>query len=109
MVTGGAGFVGRHFVKRICSDYTVIIVDDLSSESAIHPDVWPPHLKCSDAIFIRLDCRTFFIRQRKFYKDISLFVHLAAVVGGRSKIEGDPAGIALSDLSIDWRLFSGRF
>ena len=105
LLTGGAGFVGRHFAKQLCEDFIVIVVDDLSSESSMHPDDWPSHLKCRYIRFYQEDCRSFLSVKRKFYKDVKLFVHLAAVVGGRSKIEGDPGGILLSDLSIDISAF----
>lgn len=33
VVTGGAGFVGSHFVDRFTSDNEIIVLDDLSNGS----------------------------------------------------------------------------
>lgn len=106
LLTGGAGFVGRHFTHRLCtSGYHVVIVDNLISESALHPSQWPAHLQCpaSTYTFIREDCRKFFavIGSQQPW---DLFIHLAAVVGGRQTIEGSPLVVA-DDLSIDAAAF----
>ena len=46
LVTGGCGFVGRHFARRLLDDgYAVTIVDDLST--GVTPDRWPDHLRPS--------------------------------------------------------------
>jgi GDP-L-fucose synthase len=43
LVSGGCGFVGRHFVKWLLDhDYTVTVVDNLSTGLA--PERWPAHL-----------------------------------------------------------------
>ena len=42
LITGGAGFVGRHFTKKYCdSGYDVTIVDNMISESSIELSKWP--------------------------------------------------------------------
>ena len=44
LVTGGCGFVGRHFVKWLLEhDYFVTVVDDLST--GLSPEIWPVHLR----------------------------------------------------------------
>ena len=106
LITGGAGFVGRHFSHRLCSNgWHVTIVDNMMSESAINPQKWPLHLQCPDNTihFIRQDCRVFF-KQPTSQRQWSLFLHLAAVVGGRQVIEGSPLIVA-DDLSIDAAAF----
>ena len=108
LVTGGCGFVGRHMVQKLlCLGYTVWIVDDLST--GLHPDRWIENklLKDKRVNFILADVRDFF-RDRSSFGNSPRFdyvIHLAAVVGGRSKIEGDPIAVA-QDISIDAELFS---
>lgn len=139
VVTEGAGFVGRHFVARLCSDrdslWTIIVVDNLSAKGSLHPQKWPPHLRrcghvsqvdldmiaiegfntpstpsgdqiSSELIFIQSDCRDFFSNQKwlDLHFQVDLFIHLAAVVGGRQKIEAEPFNIA-EDLVIDTAAF----
>lgn len=97
LATGGCGFVGRHVVKEaMARGDEVWIVDDLSTGK--HPTVWlsPDHDLCT-RIFL-CDCR-FFFKKDTLPRFDNVF-HLAAVVGGRAKIEGDPMAVA-QDLSID--------
>jgi nucleoside-diphosphate-sugar epimerase len=101
LITGGAGFVGRHFTKRLVDrGHAVTVVDSLISESAKAPDVWPAHLKC-DFCFIDEDCRQFFTKNEDSW---DLVIHLAAIVGGRAHMESNPIAVA-EDLSIDAALF----
>jgi nucleoside-diphosphate-sugar epimerase len=106
LVTGGCGFVGRHFVKRLLeSDFQVTVVDDLST--GLPPERWPSHLRITDGNQNRV---TFYITDFRDYAkqtsaDFDLIVHLAAVVGGRMTIEGDPLQVA-TDLAIDATLFN---
>jgi UDP-glucose 4-epimerase len=106
LVTGGCGFVGRHFVKWLLAhDYEVTVVDDLSTGLA--PDRWPEHLRVADRHadrfrFHRVDFREF---AKSADADYDLIVHLAAVVGGRLTIEGDPLAVA-TDLAIDATFFN---
>lgn len=99
LVTGGAGFVGRHFVKRLLSGgCRVTVIDDLSAGT---PDpAWP---KAPDLIFVKLDCRHWFRHAQAC--EFDTVIHLAAVVGGRLKIDGDPLAVA-TDLAIDADLFN---
>jgi nucleoside-diphosphate-sugar epimerase len=80
MVTGSAGFVGRHIVDRLVADGFDVSLCDLG-----YP--WPNSI----------DCRTVFAEDTTRY---DLVVHCAAVVGGRAKIDGEPLAIA-DNLSID--------
>ena len=106
LVTGGCGFVGRHFVKWLLDhDYHVTVVDDLST--GLLPETWPAHLRVPDCRekhvkFHFVDFREY---AREASADFDLIVHLAAIVGGRMTIEGDPLKVA-TDLAIDATLFN---
>lgn len=128
LITGGCGFVGRNFVKRIynTTDDTIFFIDDLSVGT--HPSTWLPEGTPSRSegeleffgddermIFLKQDAR-YFIRamldnenhiKDTYGLDITHFddvFHFAAIVGGRAKIDGDPMLVAL-DLSIDAEFF----
>lgn len=80
LITGHKGFVGRYFWERLNKDgWTTIGVD----------------------IKDGYDCRDFF---KTNDAQFDLVIHLAAVVGGRATIEGEPLSVAV-DLSIDSELF----
>lgn len=106
LVTGGCGFVGRRFVRWLLQhDYHVTVVDDLST--GLRPEQWPniqPRFAQSDAdlTFHFTDFRDY---AQHAAADFDLIVHLAAVVGGRMTIEGDPLAVA-TDLAIDATLFN---
>lgn len=76
LVTGDAGFVGRHFHQALDGERHDVTGVDLKSGS---------------------DARDFFRRSDERF---DLVVHLAAVVGGRLTIERDPMAVA-TDLAID--------
>jgi nucleoside-diphosphate-sugar epimerase len=106
LVTGGCGFVGRHLAKKLLSlDYQVTLIDNLST--GLDPELWPVHLripnrKSKDVTFINTDFRTYV---RHAEPNFDLICHLAAVVGGRMTIDGDPLVVA-TDLAIDADLFN---
>ena len=77
LITGHRGFVGRHFQKFYEEQgHTILGVDIVDS----------------------MDVRKFFSLAN--HTKFDLVIHLAAVVGGRAKIEGHPLSVAV-DLSID--------
>ena len=82
LITGSAGFVGRHFVKRLQEKHDLVQID-----------LRDPYL--------RRDARHFFQVSNLAF---DLVIHLAAVVGGRNKIENHPLDLAV-DLSLDSDLF----
>lgn len=95
-VTGGAGFVGRHFVKRLLdADHEVISID-----SSLNPDAWNlgERVKMGQYRYHVSDLRSFVTIFP--VDDYDLIIHCAAVVGGRQKIDGDPLAVA-TNLAID--------
>jgi nucleoside-diphosphate-sugar epimerase len=81
LITGAEGFVGRHFRRHLERTGAEITALDIRSGC---------------------DCRTFF---RESDERFDLVVHLAAIVGGRATIEGNPIAVA-TDLSIDAEMFN---
>jgi nucleoside-diphosphate-sugar epimerase len=75
LITGHRGFVGGYFMRKYADNEIVGI--DLKDGK---------------------DCRDFFKQNPNSYFD--LVIHLAAIVGGRLTIEGNPLAVA-DDLSID--------
>ena len=103
LVTGGAGFVGRHVIKRFldAGDH-VICVDNIAPlTGGIDPKKGWPFFNPFDFRnfeFHREDCRSYFRRAHDTEFDYAF--HLAAMVGGRLVIENNPLAVA-DDLSID--------
>lgn len=125
LVTGGAGFVGRHVTARLLQEgISVWIVDDLSSGQ--HPRQWlPPDFVLEEertmlrwrkheqlVVFIESDAILFFAQELGLLKGAAqplpffdYVFHYAAVVGGRAvKIAYDPLAIGV-DLAIDSLFF----
>ncbi len=103
LVTGGAGFVGRHFIERLlqagheihCVDSVVEFTGGLDPSKG-----WPLFnpMDYNNFHFYNTDCRLFFKEHKHDYFDYAF--HLAAMVGGRLMIENNPLAVA-EDLSID--------
>lgn len=127
MVSGGCGFVGRNMVKRLydTTNDKIFFIDDLSVGT--DPSSWLDKPLVGDQKGIKVygqDERLYFLKSdfrdvlhalakdpeyiRKTYGldfvDFGDIYHYAAIVGGRSKIDGDPMMVAL-DLSIDAEFF----
>jgi nucleoside-diphosphate-sugar epimerase len=81
LLTGDAGFVGRHFSERLKADGWDIEGSDIRRG-------------------MTEDCRRIFEGSTHY----DLVVHCAAIVGGRAKIEGAPMAVA-DNLSIDAALW----
>jgi GDP-L-fucose synthase len=108
LITGGAGFVGRHFTRFFLENGDEVhVVDSIEPHTGgIDPARGWPLFEPRDYTSFKFygeDCRVYFKRVEADTFDYAL--HLAAVVGGRTMIEHDPLAVA-EDLSIDaayWR------
>lgn len=108
LITGGAGFVGRHFTHRFleAGDEVHVVDPVVEHTGGIAPAAgWPLYDPRDYASFHYhdRDCRDFFEARQD--SDFDLVLHLAAMVGGRLMIENNPLVVA-EDLSIDaeyWR------
>ncbi len=103
LITGGAGFVGRRFVKRFLdAGDEVVCVDPIAPDTGgVNPSGGWPLFNPNDYknfSFVGNDCRDWFSKNPSEHFDIA--VHLAAMVGGRAMIENFPLAVA-DDLSID--------
>ncbi len=103
LITGGAGFVGRHFARRLVeAGHETIVVDSIAANTGgiDVADGWPlfEPRDYRNFYFYREDCRSWF--DRCLDSDFDYAFHLAAMVGGRLMIENNPLAVA-DDLSID--------
>ena len=103
LITGGAGFVGRHFSRRFLeAGDEVHCVDRVAPYTGgVNPaDGWPlfDPRQFGNFHFYHEDCRVFFKRVKD--TDFDYVFHLAAMVGGRLMIEYNPLAVA-DDLAID--------
>jgi nucleoside-diphosphate-sugar epimerase len=102
LITGGAGFVGRHFCKHFLEkrDEVHCVDSIVPLTGGISPDAWPlfnPN-DFKNFHFHQDDCRNYFDKTED--RDFDYVLHLAAMVGGREMIENNPLAVA-EDLSID--------
>lgn len=95
LVTGAAGFVGRHMVKALLERGYEVDGVDLR--------FWHVPTLIGYKHYVT-DCRTFWQMHTPAQQRYDLVVHLAAIVGGRQTIEGNPLAVA-DDLSIDAEFF----
>lgn len=101
LITGGAGFVGRHFCKEFLDrGDRVTCVDPVAPlTGGIQPASWPlfSPFDYQNFVFFEEDCRAFFERSNERF---DLVLHLAAMVGGRLMIDYNPLAVG-EDLAID--------
>jgi len=103
LITGAAGFVGRHLTRRFLEfgDEVHAVDSIVEYTGGIDPfDGWPLFnpLEYKNFHFYREDCRDYF--KRVMDDDFDYCFHLAAMVGGRLMIENNPLAVA-DDLAID--------
>ena len=106
LLTGGAGFVGRHFALKFLEtdENEVLIVDNMYSGLPL--DCWYIQPRYFDNLtIVQEDVRTWFRNKRNSPYNFDLVIHCAAIVGGRLNIDGDPLSVA-TDLSIDSEFFN---
>lgn len=94
LVTGAAGFLGKHFTRRLVeSGWEVVAIDiDAQRLDALNSE-------CAPELLLLGDVRKAMAHPEQmpgFDSHFDLVVHCAAVVGGRAGIDGDPLGVAQS-------------
>ena len=106
LITGGLGFVGRHFALKFLEtdENEVLLVDNMYSGLPL--DRWYMQPRYLDRLtIVQGDLRTWIKNKRNISSNFDLVVHCAAIVGGRLNIDGDPLAVA-TDLAIDAELFN---
>ena len=106
LITGGLGFVGRRFARRLLEKdehEQVVIVDNMLSGLPV--DQWMFKPRFAERMTVKQDDIREVIRSKRFTPDqFDLIIHCAAVVGGRLNIQYDPLAVA-TNLSIDSEFF----
>lgn len=103
LITGGAGFVGRHFTRALLERGDEVVCVDSVAEGTggKHVDSgWPifDPRDYKNFSWKFQDCRDYFKENK--HELFDYVFHLAAVVGGRLTIERNPLAVA-QDLAID--------
>ena len=107
LITGGLGFVGRRFARRLLEKdehEQVVIVDNMLAGLPV--DQWMFKPRFAERLTVKQDDIRNVIRSKQFTPDqFDLIIHCAAVVGGRLNIQYDPLAVA-TNLSIDSEFFN---
>lgn len=103
LITGGAGFVGRHFATRLFNEGHHITGVDIAGWPLQREYSWGTVLE-TRLDFYAGDFRAW-MRGVGKSDDFDLIIHCAAIVGGRLNIDGDPLSVA-TNLSVDSEFFN---
>ena len=105
LITGGAGFLGRHFVKKFLSlGHAVTCVDSLLPGGGGSPPEKEVLLN-SKFRFLNQDCVQFFKDEKRSF---DIVIHLAGIVGGRQMIENQQIAL-LRNLVTDTELIQWAY
>ena len=96
LVTGGAGFIGSHLVKKLVKEgHKVTVIDNLERGSLIFLEE-----VISKINFFKKDLRKY-SQVHKFFKNKECVIHLASKVGGIGTYVSKPYEIMSSNMDID--------
>jgi UDP-glucose 4-epimerase len=96
LVTGGAGFIGSHLVKKLVNEgHKVTVIDNLERGNLIFLEG-----VISKINFFKKDLRKY-SQIHKFFKNKECVIHLASKVGGIGTYVSKPYEVMSSNLSID--------
>jgi len=96
LITGGAGFIGSHLIKRLVNvGYDVIVIDNL--ERGCKENIESVLDKIT---FLKLDLRDY-DSTVKYFKNIDVVIHLASKVGGIGTYTSQPYKILSNNILID--------
>jgi len=108
IVTGGAGFIGSHLVKRLIDEgREVIIIDNLSSGKL--ENLFNLGLKSSNFEFKKIDLTDYY-QTLEALRDGEIIFHLAARIGGIKYLHENEKAELLTlqeNLTIDANVFRG--
>lgn len=93
LISGDVGFVGRHYTEFLLQQGHEVVGFDIKEDLPVNANYL--HLRGVDA-------REFFASNQDHF-DVA--IHLAAIIGGRATIDGEPLTVA-TDLGIDAAFFN---
>lgn len=103
LLTGHAGFIGRAFMRRLVPTGK-FWEPPYNANQVYGIDIRPQAPGVASGV--KWDARHFFRSDRpEATQHYDLVIHLAATVGGRVRIDGDPLGVA-TNLSLDAEMFN---
>jgi len=102
LVTGGAGFIGSHFVKRMVNKgYNVTVIDNLErGKLEFLRDV------LNKINFVNADLQDF-NSVKDLFKNQDCVVHLASKVGGIGTYLSQPYEVMKSNITMDSNVLKG--
>ena len=96
LITGGAGFIGSHLIKRLVDvGYDVVVIDNL--ERGCKENIKSVLNKIT---FLKLDLRDY-DSTVKYFKNVDIVIHLASKVGGIGTYTSQPYEILSNNMLID--------